>query len=271
MLLLTNLIFNWLVTKGCNTFVDCLINPLKTLKKIISFFIIALVISACNKDVKLKFEPQLIEKSDGASIVVNYPKAIGSKAVAEKINQQIEYVITNEMNMTETDANNMSVQEAISEFDKEYKAFKKDFQDSSQKWEVKIDGDVVYESPGVICVSLQSYIDTGGAHGNGGITYLNFNPETGALFNQNDIISNQTKFKKMAEKAFKDQTKPKDNNETIEDFFFGEGFQLPANIGFTSDGLVLLYNNYEIASYAQGITKIVLPYSNIKDLLRINP
>ncbi len=240
------------------------------MKKISFLFIIALVVSACNKDVKLKFEPQLIEKSEGTSIVINYPKAIGTKAVAEKINQQIEYVIANEMNMADTSENNISVSEAISAFNKEYKAFKDDFQDSSQKWEVKVDGEVIYESPEVICLSLQSYIDTGGAHGNGKVTFLNFNPETGAILNQNDIINNTAEFKKIAEKAFKEQTKPKDSNETIEDFFFGEDFQLPSNIGFTDAGLVLLYNNYEIASYAQGITEILLPYSQIKGVLKLN-
>ena len=240
------------------------------MKKISFLFIIALVVSACNKDVKLKFEPQLIEKSEGTSIVINYPKAIGTKAVAEKINQQIEYVIANEMNMADTSENNISVSEAISAFNKEYKAFKDDFQDSSQKWEVKVDGEVIYESPEVICLSLQSYVDTGGAHGNGKVTFLNFNPETGAILNQNDIISNTAEFKKIAEKAFKEQTKPKDSNETIEDFFFGEDFQLPSNIGFTDAGLVLLYNNYEIASYAQGITEILLPYSQIKEVLKLN-
>ena len=240
------------------------------MKKISFLFIIALVVSACNKDVKLKFEPQLIEKSEGTSIVINYPKAIGTKAVAEKINQQIEYVIANEMNMADTSENNISVSEAISAFNKEYKAFKDDFQDSSQKWEVKVDGEVIYESPEVICLSLQSYIDTGGAHGNGKVTFLNFNPETGAILNQNDIINNTAEFKKIAEKAFKEQTKPKDSNETIEDFFFGEDFQLPSNIGFTDAGLVLLYNNYEIASYAQGITEILLPYSQIKDVSKLN-
>ena len=174
------------------------------------------------------------------------------------------------MNMADTSENNISVSEAISAFNKEYKAFKDDFQDSSQKWEVKVDGEVIYESPEVICLSLQSYIDTGGAHGNGKVTFLNFNPETGAILNQNDIINNTAEFKKIAEKAFKEQTKPKDSNETIEDFFFGEDFQLPSNIGFTDAGLVLLYNNYEIASYAQGITEILLPYSQIKDVLKLN-
>lgn len=241
------------------------------LKKISFLLVFALVITSCNKDTKLKFEPQIFEEFDGAAIAINYPKAIGTKAVAEKINQHIEHVIANEMNMAETSENNISVAEAISEFDKEYKTFKKDFQDSSQKWEVTINGEVVYESTEVICVSLQSYIDTGGAHGNGRVTFLNFNPETGAILNQNDIISNTAQFKKIAEKAFKEQTKPKDVNETMEDFFFGEGFQLPSTMGFTEDGLVLLYNNYEIASYAQGITEILLPYNQIKEVLKINP
>lgn len=232
---------------------------------------IALSLLACNKEVQLQFETQRIEKSTDAAFAINYPKVLGGKAVAEKINRHIEYVIASQMNMADTPEDDISVSEAVSQFDKEYKTFKKDFPDSSQKWEVKVDGDVAYESPEVLCVRLKSYVDTGGAHGNGGITYLNFNPETGALLEQNDIISNPTEFTTIAKKAFKNQTKPKDDDETIEDFFFGEDFQLPSNIGFTDDGLMLVYNNYEIASYAQGITEILLPYNDIRDLLKVNP
>jgi len=232
---------------------------------------IALLLSACNQDVKLTFETQHIEKTSDAKIVIDYPKAIGAKDVANKINQQIEHVIANEMNMADTPENDISISEAASQFDKEYKSFKQDFQDSSQKWEVKVDGQVIYDSPEIICISLQTYTDTGGAHGNGKTTYLNFNPANGVLFEQKDFIKNLDEFKKVAEKAFKEQTKPKDNDESMEDFFFGEDFQLPSNIGYTNKGLVLLYNNYEIASYAQGITDIVLPYAQIKEYLKVNP
>ena len=243
----------------------------KYLKKLSLFLITALMIFGCDKDVKLKFETQHIEKSSDALIVIDYPKAIGTKAVANKINQKIEHVIANEMNMSDTPENDLTISEAVSQFDQEFKTFKEDFQDSSQKWEVKVDGQVVYESPEIICISLETYTDTGGAHGNGRTTFLNFNPETGTLLGQKDIIKNLKEFKNIAEKAFKEQTKPKDNDETMEDFFFGEDFQLPSNIGFTNNGLTLLYNNYEIASYAQGITKITLPYDQIKDFLKVNP
>lgn len=244
---------------------------LNPLKKAPIFFLMALTILACNEEVKLKFENQHIDKSSDAKISINYPKAIGTKDVSKKINDKIEHVIANEMNMADTPENDISLSDAVSQFNQEYKSFKEDFDDSSQKWEVKVDGEVAYESADVICVSLQTYIDTGGAHGNGKVTYLNFDPQTGALLSNKDLINDMAEFKKISKKAFKAQKEPQDKDETTEDFFFGEEFQLPANIGFSEAGLVLLYNNYEIASYAQGITKIILPYNDIKDQLRVTP
>lgn len=241
----------------------------KTVKNLCLSVLITFSFLACDEDVKLAFGTQRLETSTDANIAINYPKATGTKTVAENINAHIEHVIANEMNMADTPENNISLADAVSGFDNEYKAFKKDFEDTNQQWEVKVDGNVVYESAEVICISIQSYIDTGGAHGNSRLTYLNFNPETGNVLKQEDLISNLDAFKKIAENAFKTQTKPKNNEETIEDFFYGEDFQLPANIGFTTEGLVLLYNNYEIASYAQGTTKIVLPYDQLNGLLTV--
>lgn len=240
------------------------------MKKLSLLLVINLLVFSCNRDVKLKFETEHIESLSHARIVIDYPKAIGTKAIANKINQQIEHLIANEMNMADTPEQKITISEAVSQFDQEFKTFKADFQDSSQQWEVRVQGQVIYQSPEILCISLETYSDTGGAHGNGRTTYLNFNPETGTLLEQEELIKNLDEFKKIAEKAFKEQTEPKDN-ETMEDFFFGEDFQLPANIGFTPKGLVLLYNNYEIASYAQGITKIILPYGQIKKLLKVNP
>lgn len=241
------------------------------LKKIALLLLTILAFTACDDDVTVTFEKQHIDQNKTAAIAINYPKAMGTKAVVNKINETIEHTIANDMNMSDTAENKMTLSDAASQFDAEFKKFKKDNEDSSQKWEVKVDGDVVYQSENVICINIQSYIDTGGAHGNSRVTYLNFNAQTGAFIEQGDIINNIPEFKKIAEKAFKEQTKPQDDEETIEDFFFGEDFQLPGNMGFTRDGLALLYNNYEIASYAQGTTKIILPYNQIKDLLKVNP
>ena len=56
----------------------------------------------------------------------------------------------------------------------------------------------------------------------------------------------------------------------MEDFFFGKPFQLPKNIGYSDDGLVLLYNVYEVASFEQGYTEFVIPFDEIKSYLKVN-
>ena len=56
----------------------------------------------------------------------------------------------------------------------------------------------------------------------------------------------------------------------MEDFFFGKDFQLPETLGYSDEGLIVLYNPYEIASYSQGIIEFTIPYSEISSFLNIN-
>ncbi len=55
----------------------------------------------------------------------------------------------------------------------------------------------------------------------------------------------------------------------MEDYFFGNDFQLPESLGFSDEGLIILYNPYEIASYSQGIIEFTIPYDTINDYLNI--
>jgi hypothetical protein len=48
-------------------------------------------------------------------------------------------------------------------------------------------------------------------------------------------------------------------------------FKLNDNYGFTRDGIVFVFNSYEIASYAEGPTEIIIPYKKIRDWLNTNP
>jgi hypothetical protein len=120
----------------------------------------------------------------------------------------------------------------------------------------------------VITISVDSYTFTGGAHGNSVITLLNFDPETGNLYTQNDIFIKSNKLTELVEKYFKKESVSKSNNDG--DYFFGEDFKLPENVGFNEEGVIFLYNTYEIASYAQGITEFTIPYAEIYDYLNIN-
>ena len=49
--------------------------------------------------------------------------------------------------------------------------------------------------------------------------------------------------------------------------FENDTFQLPQNIFYTEDGLLLYYNSYEAASYADGPKEILFPYDKISKFL----
>lgn len=48
-----------------------------------------------------------------------------------------------------------------------------------------------------------------------------------------------------------------------------EKFNLPQNIFYTDKGLLLYYNSYEAASYADGPKELLLPYVEVEEFLRL--
>ena len=224
---------------------------------------------ACDEDVTISFTEQSIEKTENAKITINYPKAEGNEAVADRINKTVENFLANEINMSEKRDKNLSLEEAVEGFDTEYKEFKIDFNDSTQEWEALIESEINFESDYIICIVVKSYLDTGGAHGNSHISFLNFDKKTGKRLMQTDIINDSEGLKNIAKPYLERATKSLSNDEEVQDLFFGEAFQLPETIGFNSKGMVLLYNVYEIASYAQGVTEFTIPYEEAKPFLNI--
>ncbi len=239
------------------------------MKKIISVLICLPLLFACEEDVSISFTEQSIESKNNAHITINYPKAEGNEAVADRINKTVENFLANEINMSEKRNKNLTLDEAVKGFDTEYKRFKDDFNDSTQEWEALIESEINYESEHIICIAVNSYLDTGGAHGNSHISFLNFDKKTGNRLTQSDIIKDQQGLKQLAKPYLEKMTKPMSNDEDIENLFFGEDFQLPETIGFNSEGLILLYNVYEIASYAQGVTEFTIPYKDVQPFLAI--
>ena len=117
---------------------------------------------------------------------------------------------------------------------------------------------------------INVYSDTGGAHGNDSIVLLNFNPENGNLYSHSEIIDDIDGFKSLAETYFMNTLKDESETTSISEFFFGKAFQLPENIGFNDEGIILLYNVYEIASYDQGYTEFIIPFEDANSYLKIN-
>ena len=236
------------------------------MKRFFLIIIISLSFNACVEELQLTFSESNQFYQKNANIEINIPVAEGESEVASQINSKIENHIANILIFSEEDSDIATLEEGISRFDTEYKKFKSDFEESKLIWEATFDGEVMYQSSEIISIAISSYTNTGGAHGNSVITFYNFDSISGKLLETSEIISNLDAFTTIAGQHFIIDVKMEDS-ETIGDYFFGEPFHLPANIGYNEEGLVLLYNTYEVASYAMGITEFTIPFDEIESLL----
>lgn len=227
-----------------------------------------LVIVSCKKEVSLNFVEHSVERSEDAVIALNYPKAEGTEAIASQINKILENHISSQFNLSEETDSSNTLEEAITQFNTEYNTFIKDFPDATQQWEALIDGEVTYRSSEVISIVISTYLDTGGAHGNTNVRFFNFNPNTGELLNMKALVSDVEGLSSIIQSELKSEIEA-NANEPMENLFFGNDFKLPETLGFNDDGLIILYNRYEIASYAQGIVEFSIPFEKVQGYLQV--
>ena len=118
-------------------------------------------------------------------------------------------------------------------------------------------------------IEINHYTFTGGAHGYQGLRSLLFDPNTGKSISNQQLFKNPNAFKAMAEKKFRAKYKIPENKSINSTglMFEDEKFILPQNIFYTDKGLLLYYNSYEVASYADGPKELFLPYTEVNDYL----
>jgi hypothetical protein len=240
------------------------------LKHFIYFFsLFALLLSSCESESKpVPFKTHSIESNYDADISVTFDEAIGNNELSKTINLKIEQSIITSLS---EDSIKTNIESVLNDFNSEYLRFKKEFHEASNPpWELHIETEKIYQSEDILTFTINTYQFKGGAHGNDKIKFLNLNAKTGAVLSHNDIIKNLKDFKILAKKHFIKSLESDNDTINMEDFFFGKPFQLPENIGFSEDGLVLLYNVYEIASYNQGYTEFVIPFNEAEIYLKVN-
>jgi hypothetical protein len=228
-----------------------------------------LILNSCTSEFKpTTFKTTSIDKAYVADISVTFDKANGSNELSNRINYKIEEAIIATMSDA-TKKTNLEV--ILNDFNSEYLNFKKDFpEDMESKWELHIETEKTYQSEEVITIAISAYEFKGGAQGNDKINFINLDAKTGQALSNDEIIKNINDFKALAKTHFIKSLEAEDDNLKMEDFFFGKPFQLPTNIGFTDDGLVLLYNVYEVASFDQGYTEFVIPFEVAESYLKMN-
>lgn len=210
--------------------------------------------------------------ADCPEVSISIPEASENSKVAQSVNTALkEELISVLLFDDELEVN--TINDAITSFNNGYAEMKSLFADESARWEAKIKGKVVFEDASLLTIELNSYVFTGGAHGYTSKRFLNFDKTKGTELENWELFKNTKKFEEFAEAKFREQESIPEN-ESINHtglMFEQDSFYLPENIGFTEKGIKLLYNPYEVASYADGAIELVLPHTEINKYLTKKP
>lgn len=162
---------------------------------------------------------------------------------------------------------------AADSFINEYIDYKNEFPDSPMGYHWDQSLTVEYQNKELIAFKHKTYAYTAGAHGMQPILYHNLNKAANfTKIKLEDILVNEysAELTKIAEEIFRknEGLKPQQN---LNDYFFeDQKYVLNDNFLITAEGLLFLYNQYEIKAYAFGTTELLIPYSSIKHLIADN-
>lgn len=204
------------------------------------------------------------EGEECTRIEVKYPSFSETR-----INQRVESIVKKEIgNFIRDEKGLNTVKDYTSEFLADYKSFKKEFPESNTAWYLDVSLESLFSTDQWVCIKTVTDSYTGGAHSNNEVSIDIFDKNGRSISPENYII-NREKILIIAEEEFRDQKNiSKDVKWEDTEFFFEDNqFHLPDNLGFTEKGMVIYFNSYEISSYAEGATEIVLPYKEIKEYI----
>lgn len=247
--------------------------------KITTLALLAFIAISCDREKNIEISPESFTEKDlpqcadshCPEITINYIQVFGDEKVSKKINQQInDFVIRSLMMGEDSIPTAKTIAEAASGFIEVYRADKAQFPDMAADYFAEISVNEIYNSPKHICLEMRQYLYTGGAHGYGTTAFLNINPQTGEEMTADELFKNQKEFTEFAEIKFKKQQEiPADEPINATGFWFeNEEFRLPESVGFTEDSLIFVYNQYDIASYAEGQIELKIAMDEASPFLK---
>lgn len=126
-------------------------------------------------------------------------------------------------------------------------------------------------TPTIIVVQLDSYIYSGGAHGNSTSQYINWLPRPDIVVNLQTMIpsDNMPAFEAALKRQHARWLESNDlarADPTAYNKMWP--FHMSENAALLENGIAVTYDPYEIGPYALGMPTLVVPYSELKGILR---
>lgn len=142
-------------------------------------------------------------------------------------------------------------------------------------FQVAVKGSVLLNKPGLLSVRMDAHLFFGGAHGVDPIKLFVFNSNTGSQLKLADIFVPKfaARLNNHINRAFrrKNGLSTMDQLDQPKGNFFGlsvKQLNYTNNFALSNEGIIFVYNEYEIAAYANGITEILIPWSELHPLLK---
>ncbi len=265
------------------------------MKKLIYFILLfSLVCLSCDKKEELKKDfPNKLEESElifeNKSLVKSYKdcrptsencsyilfeyERISDGDFKDEINNTIDKELISISQEFLESKNSNSLEEVCECFLNEYKDYKIKNKSRDVIWTMEIRGKRENYTPKVLSYSISNVNFLGGAHPNTKFKYINFDRKSGKLLSLNDIfiIGFEKKLNMILDKIIRQNymLKPEDNlSEKIG--LFENKIEYTNNFAITKHGIKFYYNPLEIAPYSVGFIELIIPYSELEEILTPN-
>lgn len=159
-----------------------------------------------------------------------------------------------------------ALEEAIQNFFNMHDESVRDFPDGPAYFIAETKDTVLLNDGKYLTLQMDGYSYAGGAHPNSTSTVATWDVTAAQRIKIEDIVTDLSALKQMAERKFREVKA----EAFREGFDFDEifPFKLADNSGLVKDGLYFCYVPYEVGPYALGYTEFVIPFDEIKQILK---
>jgi len=127
---------------------------------------------------------------------------------------------------------------------------------------------IVYINQNVLSFQYFGWEYTGGAHGNGGNYYINFNRNDGSVIRWSTLFKENKKFKAYLKNRVKNELLVEGYlNKKYEDDTL-EAFTTNGYFSIRNDGLYIEYPSYELAPYSSGYPSLLVSKKTLKKYMK---
>lgn len=194
------------------------------------------------------------EKGDQYSIKAEYPRLVNykDKKSQEKFNAEIKKYIDNQ----------------AKGFKKFYKKAKASTPKFRLPWNLDIAYKVKYQKNDIICVVMKGGEFTAGAHATPLFYTLTFDLKSGGKVELKDLFKPKSKYLDLISKYCIDQLIKREHADVK---WIKEGAKPEAKnyqcFILTDKGILVLFPSYQVACYAAGVQKVLVPYEKLNEML----